>query len=174
MQRDDSRAFHGTPQVAGAIELEIDTAGVIRDLSRRHRHRPQGNTGKLQVHQVTDLVRGADFYLQRQPGAQILGRQIGTRGEHELRVVKQCLVHDLCNTDSILALLEWDGNGVALQDDTQCGAQGLDHRLEGRAQGIVPIAREALRPARGSRESRQITGHFDQQPVQLLGMAVRL
>ena len=56
--------------VAARVELEVVEAGVIRNLARRHRQRPQRDAGQLQVDEVADALDRADLDLRREARAQ--------------------------------------------------------------------------------------------------------
>ena len=84
-RRHAARGLELLPQLAGLIELEVDEAGVKRNLPRRDRHGVHRHARQLQVHQVADLLDRPDLELRREAPAQLLGRQVGARRQDEHR-----------------------------------------------------------------------------------------
>src|SRR5215470_14266345 len=76
VHRERRRLLELRPQVAAPLELEVSEAGVVRNLARRYRHRVQPNAGKLQVHEVADLLDWADLDLKREAHTQHLRRDV--------------------------------------------------------------------------------------------------
>src|SRR5690606_13971570 len=110
----ESAGMRIRPVWARAIELEVREVGVIRDLSRRDRQRPNRHTGKLRVHEVADLLDGADLRLRRESAPQLLRRHIGAHGEHEARRAEQRAIRERRRTDTVARLLQRNLNGRLL------------------------------------------------------------
>src|SRR6185437_1963849 len=100
MNGDAAGTLERAPQLVAAIQLEVGKSGVIRDLPRRDGHWLQSDARQLQIHQVADLLDGADLHLRRESAAQVLGSDVGARRQHECRGVEQALVGDAADTDA--------------------------------------------------------------------------
>src|SRR5690606_36305016 len=76
VERDAARGLQLAPQRRLLVELEVQVAGVVRDLPGRHLHRGHADAGQLQVDQVADLLDRPDLGLLRKLPAHLLGRGV--------------------------------------------------------------------------------------------------
>src|SRR5262249_31723295 len=109
MDGDAAGPLEGAPQLMGAIQLEVRKPRVIGNLPWRDGHRLQRDARQLQIHQIADLLDRTDLHLRREPAAQVLGRNVGTRREYERGSVEQGLVGHAADADPELLVSE--GNG---------------------------------------------------------------
>src|SRR5687767_11790900 len=89
-----ARVLELAPEVMCLIQLEVRETGVERDLSRRDRQRMHRHAGQLQVDEIANLLYGADFELRREALTQLLGRQVGSRGQDKYRGAVKASIGD--------------------------------------------------------------------------------
>src|SRR5215470_3179802 len=70
MEGEPARALHRLPVGAGAIELEIGDAGMIRDLARRNRQRPDRDAGQRRIYHIPDILDRSQLDVGRKVAAQ--------------------------------------------------------------------------------------------------------
>ena len=71
MDREAARGLNLLPMRAVAVELEIGGAGIERQLPRRDRQRPHGDSRQGDVHQLADMLDRADLDLRGEQPPQL-------------------------------------------------------------------------------------------------------
>src|SRR5262245_30295447 len=86
------RLLRHFPEIAGAVQLEVEESRVVGDLTRRYRQAAQCDPRQVQIDEIPDALDGPDLHERRQARLEPLGLELRLRGQYEPRGLDQVAV----------------------------------------------------------------------------------